>query len=100
MKDKILENENKEAFYEGVHDEYEGVHHQYEGVHEQYRGVHEAYDGVHQRYDGGTAEEKSGDTEPTVAPGMRDFVEESASVEEVKEGDFTEVTRLSFDETH
>lgn len=37
---------------------------------------------------------------PTVAPGMNDFVEQDASPEQIKKGDFTRVTTLSYDETH
>lgn len=37
---------------------------------------------------------------PTVAPGMRDFLEKKATPEEIKKGHFTRVTNLSFDETH
>ncbi|WP_198006926.1 hypothetical protein [Desulforamulus reducens] len=37
---------------------------------------------------------------PLVAPGMRDFLEKGASSEEIKRGDFTKVTTLSYDETH
>lgn len=38
--------------------------------------------------------------EPLVAAGMRDFLEKSATPEQIKKGDFTKVTRLSYDETH
>jgi len=37
--------------------------------------------------------------EPTVAPGMKDFLEKKATREEIRQGDFTRVTRLSYDET-
>lgn len=37
---------------------------------------------------------------PTVAPGMDDFLEQAASQQEIKNGEFTKVTRLSYDETH
>ncbi|WP_169843579.1 hypothetical protein [Desulforamulus ferrireducens] len=38
--------------------------------------------------------------QPTVAPGMDDFLEQDASPKEIKRGEYTKVTRLSYDETH
>lgn len=38
--------------------------------------------------------------QPTVAPGMDDFWEQDASPKEIKRGEYTKVTRLSYDETH
>ncbi|WP_169726470.1 hypothetical protein [Desulfotruncus alcoholivorax] len=37
--------------------------------------------------------------EPSVAPGMTDFLEKKATREEKRKGDFTRVTRLSYNET-
>ncbi|KNZ70816.1 hypothetical protein Tfer_0495 [Thermincola ferriacetica] len=65
------------AKYKGVHDMYEGVHDRYSGVRDEYTGVR-----------------------PTVAPGMRDFLEEEASPKEIANKDYTKVTTLSYDETH
>ncbi|SFQ99291.1 hypothetical protein [Desulfoscipio geothermicus] len=39
-------------------------------------------------------------TRPQVAPGMSDFLEKKATREEIRKGNFTRVTRLSYDETH
>jgi len=75
---------NGKANYEGVRDEYPGVHDVYSGVHDEYPGV-------------GLNEEEE---EPTVAPGMKDFLEAEASPEEVEKGEYTRVTRLTWDETH
>ncbi|MDF9406903.1 MAG: hypothetical protein A4E52_00636 [Pelotomaculum sp. PtaB.Bin013] len=36
--------------------------------------------------------------EPTLAPGSKGILEKSASKEEIKKGEFTKVTNLSFDE--
>lgn len=47
---------------------------------------------------------KEGDTgrkitrRPVVAPGMTDYLELEATEEEIKRGDYTLVTRLSYDE--
>jgi len=39
------------------------------------------------------------DKKPTIAPGMgNDQLRENATEEEIKEGDYTEVTTLSYDE--
>lgn len=38
------------------------------------------------------------DNEPTFAPGDDEELEQSASEEEIARGDYTEVTRLSWDE--
>lgn len=35
---------------------------------------------------------------PTVAPGMEDYLRKRATRAEIKRGDFTRVTRLSYDE--
>ncbi|MEW6064240.1 hypothetical protein P378_04260 [Desulforamulus profundi] len=43
---------------------------------------------------------KKAKAKPDVAPGMYDFIEQDASPEEIKRGEFTRVTTLSFDETH
>ncbi|PKM82725.1 MAG: hypothetical protein CVU89_04285 [Firmicutes bacterium HGW-Firmicutes-14] len=71
--------------------EYHGVHNMYAGVHDRYSGVHGDYPGV---------DLGEGDAEPAVAPGMRDFLEKDADPEEIKEGESTRVTTLSYDETH
>ncbi|CAM3394241.1 hypothetical protein [Marinicrinis lubricantis] len=46
-------------------------------------------------------QQKQDTTEPTIAPGMNmhDPLEEKASKQEIKKGDYTEVTRLSLDQT-
>lgn len=41
---------------------------------------------------------KKKETTPTFAPGLEDKLEEEATPEEIRRGDFTRVTRLSFDE--
>lgn len=41
---------------------------------------------------------KSGN-KPQVAPGSEDILQEKATREEIRRGDFTRVTRLSYDET-
>ncbi|GAB6158944.1 hypothetical protein JCM39194_21440 [Desulfotomaculum varum] len=46
------------------------------------------------------SKKKAGQNKPQVAPGMRDFLAEKASPEEIKRGQFTRVTTLSYDETH
>ncbi|MEG6522275.1 hypothetical protein [Desulfotomaculum sp. 1211_IL3151] len=38
--------------------------------------------------------------ELVVAAGMSDFLEKSAAPEQIEKGEFTKVTRLSYDETH
>jgi len=75
---------------------YDGVHNMYSGVYDTYLGVHEDYPGV--GTNGAAAETEEPD--PTVAPGMRDFLEKDAAPGEVKKGDYTKVTTLSYDETH
>jgi hypothetical protein len=44
---------------------------------------------------------RGGGREPTIAPGMntRNPLEEKASEEEIRQGEFTEVTRLFLDRT-
>jgi hypothetical protein len=43
---------------------------------------------------------KNQDQEPTIAPGLEmDELDENASEEEIKEGDFTPVTKLYLDRT-
>ncbi len=89
--DKNSENpgENKKASYDGVHNMYSGVYDTYSGVRADYPGV---------GTNGEAAETEESD--PTVAPGMRDFLEKDAAPGEVKKGDYTKVTTLSYDETH
>ncbi|SHE57433.1 hypothetical protein SAMN02745133_00685 [Desulforamulus putei DSM 12395] len=43
---------------------------------------------------------KTENKSPVVAPGMYDFLEQDATPEEIKRGEFTRVTMLSYDETH
>ncbi|SFQ99323.1 hypothetical protein [Desulfoscipio geothermicus] len=43
--------------------------------------------------------ERKKTTRPRVAPGMSDFSEKKATREEIRKGNFTRVTRLSYDET-
>ncbi len=81
---------------ENVKASYDGVHNMYSGVYDTYSGVHADYPGVDTNME--TRAEESPD--PTVAPGMRDFLVRDAAPEEVEKGDYTKVTTLSFDETH
>ncbi len=49
---------------------------------------------------GGAGEMKKKNNEPTIAPGMNDNeeLEQKATEEEIKEGEYTSVTRFSWDE--
>ncbi|CCO08788.1 hypothetical protein [Desulforamulus hydrothermalis] len=46
------------------------------------------------------SKKKAGPSKPQAAPGMRDFLAEKAGPEDIKRGQFTRVTTLSYDETH
>jgi len=81
----------------------ESIKASYDGVHNMYSGVYDTYSGVRADYPGVGTNGEAAETEepdPTVAPGMRDFLEKDAAPGEVKKGDYTKVTTLSYDETH
>ncbi|MBF7082538.1 hypothetical protein IT084_06035 [Desulfallas sp. Bu1-1] len=44
-------------------------------------------------------EKRNGNRKPKVAPGSEDILQQKATREEIRKGDFTRVTRLSYDET-
>lgn len=89
-------DKNSENPGENMKASYDGVHNMYSGVYDTYSGVHNEYPGLDTDGEATAAEEP----DPTVAPGMRDFLEKDAAPEEVEKGDYTKVTTLSYDETH